>query len=661
MPFSRARSRRLVPAIAALTIFAGLFFAAQISQVSGAAAERIAADYKFTAMPIAMPPGYHPAQTTRAVNPAYRHVRAWISSMGASIALTDVTGHGKDDGLCIVDTRTNDIVVTYAPTAPAADRFTPFALDAAPLAMNDSMAPMGCVPGDFNGDGRTDFLVFYWGRSPIFFLGRSTAARPSAAAYRPVELLPGANGTYSGPDWNTNAVAVADFDGTGHPDLFIGNYFPDSAVLDPGGVDNVQMTASLSNAQNGGGDHIFRWTGGTAGPDPTVSYQEVPGAIPYADATGWTLAAATADLTGNGLPDLYIANDFGPDHLLYNESTPGHITFAAVAGSRTPTTPKSFVLGKDSFKGMGVDFGDLGDTGTFDMMVSNITTAWGLQESNFVFMNTAASDAQMRSDLARGYAPFAQHAEQLGLAWTGWAWDVKMGDFRNSGDLGIVQTDGFVQGKINRWAWLQELAMSNDDLLTNPADWPLVEPGDDIAGHQCLAFYAKAHGAGYVNISKQLGLCVPIPTRGIATADTRADGRLDFALARQWGPPAFYANASPDVGNYLGLELYRPAAREPAGTHGVGLAGTGTPAYGTSVQLSFPGHTQISQLDGGSGSGGKRSFEVYFGLGSYHGPVTVRLRWRDSAGRLINQLIRLDPGTHDLLLYPDAVKEVPAS
>jgi len=65
MPFSQARLRRLVPAMAALAIFAGLFFAAQISQVSGAAAERIASDYKFTAMPIAMPPGYHPKKVQR--------------------------------------------------------------------------------------------------------------------------------------------------------------------------------------------------------------------------------------------------------------------------------------------------------------------------------------------------------------------------------------------------------------------------------------------------------------------------------------------------------------------------------------------------------------------------------------------------------------------
>jgi hypothetical protein len=502
--------------------------------------------------------------------------------------------------------------------------------------------------------------VYYWGRSPIVFLARSTAPRPSPAAYRPAELLPGASagGRYGGPDWNTNAVAVADFDGTGHPDLFVGNYFPDSEVLNANGIDNVQMPSSLSNAKNGGGDYIFRWTGGTGGPNPTVTYQEVPNAIPYADATGWTLGAATADLTGNGLPDLYIANDFGPGHLLYNQSKPGNIKFTMAIGTRTPTTPKSFVLGKGSFKGMGVDFGDLSSNGKFDFMVSNITTAWGLEESNFVFMNHASSGQQMQRDLAGGYAPFSQDAQQMGMAWTGWAWDVKMGDFLNSGNQDVVQTDGFIKGTINRWSWLQEMAMTNDDLLSNPADWPLVEAGADIAGNQCPAFYASAPGGSYVNVSKQLGLCVPTPTRGVATADTRADGRLDFAVARQWGPPAFYANESADLGNYLGLQLYRPAAE--GGTPGQGLEGTGSPAYGTTVQISFPGHTQISQLDGGSGSGGKRSFEVNFGLGSYHGPVMVRLHWREASGQLRYQTLTLNPGTHNLLLT-STVKEVPNS
>jgi len=655
MSISRARLRRLAPGIVALVLLVGLFFNAQLPVAASGNTNQIASEYHFKSMPIAMPPGYHPTQTIRQVNPAYQHLVSWISSVGASIAMTDVTGHGRDDGLCIVDPRTNDVIITYAPNAPKEDRFTPFVLNPAPLPMNSTMAPMGCVPGDYNGDGRMDFIVYYWGRTPIIYLARSNATHPSASAYRPVELMPeDVDGQYDGPDWNTNDVTVADFEGNGHPDLFVGNYFPDSEVLNPDGIDDVQMPSSLSDAQNGGGDYMFRWLGGTSGPNPTVSYRLVQNAIPYADSTGWTLGAGTADLTGDGLPDLYIANDFGPGHLLYNESTPGHLKFAVVVGRRGATTPKSFVVGRGSFKGMGIDFGDLSDNGKFDMMISDITTPWGLEESNLVFMNEASSGKAMEEDLARGVAPFDQDAEQMGMAWTGWSWDVKFGDFLNSGNLDVVQTDGFIKGTIDRWNWLQELAMTNDDLLSNPADWPVVEPGDDLAGHQCLAFYASSGTGSYVNISKQLGLCDEIPTRGIATADTLGDGRLDFAVARQWGPPVFYANESPALGNYLGLNLYRPAAGGAAA--GTGLAGTGAPAYGTTVQIYTPGHTQISQLDGGSGSAGKRSFEVSFGLGSYDGPVKVRLQWAGNNGGQREETITLSPGTHNLLLTSKATE-----
>ena len=650
-PNSTSRVFRAMPGVVAIVAILALFNAARQPPIFHGDIKTVAAPYKFTQMPIAMPPGYHPTQTIRQVNPAYYHMRSWISSVGAGIALADVTGHGRDDGMCIVDPRTNDVIVTYAPTAPKQDRFTPFVLNPAPLPMSNAMAPMGCAPGDFNGDGRTDFLVYYWGRTPIMFLARSTATTPSDSAYKPNELVPEhVTGAYGGPDWNTNAVAVADFDGSGHPDVFVGNYFPDSDVLGRHGLNNVVMPSSLSFAKNGGGDHMYLWKGATSGPNPTVSYVAQPQAIPYTDSSGWTLAAASADLTGNGVPDLYIANDFGEGHLLYNQSTPGHLKFTEAIGDRTPLTPKSFVVGKGSFKGMGVDFGDLADNGKFDFMVSNITTPYALEESNFVFMNQAANGATMKKDLAKGAAPFTQQAEQLDMAWTGWAWDVKFGDFLNSGHLDVVQADGFIKGTINRWPWLQEMAMNNDDLLSNPANWPKVQPGDDLAGHQCVAFYAYSPNGQYANISKNLGLCVPTPTRGIAIADTRGDGRLDFAIARQWGPPAFYANES-HVGNYLGLHLYRPV---PGDKPGQGLQDIGTPAYGATVQIDTPGHTQISQLDGGSGHSGKSSLEVYFGLGSYDGPVTVHLHWRDVNGALHRQTMTLTPGNHDLYLTTTA-------
>ncbi|MFI0795919.1 CRTAC1 family protein [Micromonospora rubida] len=650
------RARSLSPGIVAILLAASLFFIID-ARVSVAGADEAATRYRFTEQPIAYPDGYDklPKRTIRDVNPTYHKIRAWISSVGASIALNDLTDHGRANSMCFVDVRTNQVVVTYAPTAPKEDQFTPFLLDAAPLPIDDTMAPMACVPGDYNLDGRMDLMVSYWGRVPILFLRKASATTVSNATYQRQELLPQSSpdGRYHGPKWHTNASLVSDLDGDGKPDVVIGNYFPESDVLNTRGQDNVEMNDTLSSATNGGGLHVLRWHSATTGDNPSVNFVAERGAVPFKKSTGWTLGLGAADLTGRGLPDVYVANDFGHNHLLHNVSSPGRIKFKAAIGERTPTTPKSFVLGNGSFKGMGIDFGDLDRNGNFDMVVSNITTAWGLEESNFVWINRARDERDMLAKLGKGVAPFTQEARPLGMAWSGWGWDIKFGDFLNSGDLEVVQSLGFVKGKINRWPWLQEMAMMNDDLLSNPAMWPNLQPGDDIAGSQPLAFFARTASGEFANITKEVGLDVPIPTRGVATADTRGTGALDLAVARQWGPPAFYVNEAPSKGNFLNLRLYRPAIGAPEGQM------LCTPAYGATVTVTTPdGRKQISQLDGGSGHAGKRSFEVHFGLGNSSGPVTVDLRWRDLGGQQHSTSQQLTAGTHTLVLT-DRVEEVP--
>lgn len=658
---SAGLARRALPGVFAILLAGTLFLVARMPEAPADEKAALAAGHRFTELPIALPPGL-PERTVREVNPAYRDIRSWISSVGAAVAANDIGGTGVANDLCLVDTRSDAVVVTPAPTA--ADRYPPFVLDPAPLPMGPAIAPMGCVPGDFNLDSRMDLLVYYWGRTPVLFLHRADATSLRLASFRPTELVPQApspDGTYHGPLWNTNAVAVADFDGDGHPDISVHNYFPDSAVLDPTAPANTRMNHSLSKAKNAGGAHVLRWVSASGGTEPEARYQEARGAIDPDAASGWTLGVGSADLDGDLLPELYLANDFGNDHLLHNVSTPGRIKFREVAGRRGAFTPKSMVLGRDSFKGMSMDFGDIDADGSFDMFVSNITVSWGLQESNFLWLNNTSTTAEAAAKLDRGTAPFDERSADHDIAWTGWGWDAKMADFDNSGHLSVVQTNGFIKGDTNRWSWLQELAASNDLLLENPAMWPKQEPGDDIAGSDRLAFWVRKPDGKFVNVNSALGLDVPTPTRGIAVADTDGDGAQDFAVARQWGPPAFYRNEMPRKDAFLGLRLFRPVEGQDGAGARAGDRVVGSPAYGAVVRITrADGHVQVAQLDGGSGHSGKRSFDVFFGLGAAGDrPVRVELSWRDLTGAPHRQTLDLNSGWHDLMLTTRA-EEVPA-
>jgi enediyne biosynthesis protein E4 len=637
--------RRQSPGVIAVVAIVIGYFAVSLPSVSAEEQERMASEFSFTPQTIALPAA-DKQQQIRRVNKDYTNIAAWISSVGAAVAMNDLDGDGLSNDLCLVDPRTDQVVVTPTP-GKAGHRYAPFALDPKPLPMNKVMAPMGCVPADYNEDGRLDLLVYLWGRTPIVYLAKPDATTLSASAYQPTELVPNPSkdGRYTGPQWNTNAATVGDFDGDGHQDIFIGNYFPDGPVLDDTKSGGVTMNHSMSHALNSGKKYIFRFTGASS---TGAHFKCLEDALPGDANYGWSLGASATDLDGDLKPELYIANDFGKDRLLYNKSTPGHISFAEVKTVRTPGTPKSKRVGDDSFKGMGVDFGDLDGDGLYDMFVSNITTPWGIQESNFQYMSTARDQKDLRDQMRSGEAPWKDVSGHAGTAWTGWGWDVKIDDFDNSGTPEISQATGFVKGEVNRWPQLQELATANDALVPDPLFWPNARKGDDIAGNQTLHFFVKSPSGQYVDLAPQLGLAVPVPTRGIATGDADGDGRLDVAVARQYAEPVFYENKSPSKGSFLGLRLTQDTGKPTVGA----APAPGTPAIGAEVTVTTPdGKRHVSRVDGGSGHSGKRSTDVHIGLGrDVSGPVDVRLKWRDHNGRAHEQNLRLSPGWHCLQL-----------
>lgn len=636
--------RRQQAGVVALVVMAAMFAIGSPSFASDEAKAELASAYSFKPLSIALPADY-PQQTIRKVNQRYKHIDAWISSVGAGIAMNDLDMDGRSNDLCITDPRIDQVVVTPTP-GERSDRYRPFALNPGTLPMNEAIAPMGCLAGDFNEDGRTDILTYFWGRTPIVYLAKAGATTLAADAYVPTELVPGnGGGTYTGPQWNSNTATTADFDGDGHLDIFIGNYFPHGPVLNDKVNGGVEMNDSMSYALNGGENYFFRWTGVTAGAPSVPTFDKLDTVLPAEVSKGWELGASTADLDGDQRPELFLNNDFGPDRLLYNRSTPGKIAFSLAEGVRSPWVPKSKTLGRDSFKGMGSDFGDLDGDGLYDSFVSNITTSFGIQESNFAFFNTAKDKADLRAQLDSGVAPFDDRSAQTRTAWTGWGWDVKIDDFDNSGVPAIVQATGFVKGDVNRWPQLQELATANDGVLRNPHSWPVVNEGADIAGSQTLAFFVKDKDGGYADVARELGLAVPVPTRGIATGDADGDGLLDLAVARQWDAPIFYQNQSKSAGSAITLQL----------THESATGAPGSPAVGAEATATVGGRTLIGRVDGGSGHSGRRSHEVHLGLGeNVTGPVTVHLRWRDRTGQVREQDLQLSPGRHAIQLGSQA-------
>jgi hypothetical protein len=577
---------------------------------------------------------------------------AWISAVGASVALNDLDKDGLANDVCYVDPRIDQAIVAPVPGTLA--RYEPFTLSPAPLAFDPAtMAPMGCLPEDLNEDGLMDVLVYYWGRTPIAFL-KKARQHPNGAeplekeSYLPHEVVPG------GTRWYTNAATMADVDGDGHADLLVGNYFPDNArILDAHATGVEQMQDSMSRAYNGGRNRLLLWEGGSEGPKPKVRFEEAEGVFDEQVSRGWTLAVGAADLDGDLLPEIYFANDFGPDRLLHNRSNPGDPRFALLEGEKAFTTPNSKVIGRGSFKGMGVDFGDLNGDGLLDIYVSNIAAEYALEESHYLFLSTGEVNR-----MEEGVAPYVDRSESLGLSRSGWAWDTRLGDFNNDGILEALQATGFVKGQVNRWPELHELAMGNDELLSDPRGWFDLQPGDDLSGDDHNPFFVRANYGRYYDLAQEVGLSKPQVSRGIATADAEGDGDLDFAVANQWKPSRFYLNTSPDPGAYLGLHLLLPLSPGPSATTRIfsghpGAETLGRPALGATVIVRLPdGRRLVSQVDGGNGHSGKRSPDLHFGLGRLPADteVEVDLRWRDPDGQVRNQTLRLRPGWHTLLL-----------
>jgi len=100
----------------------------------------------FTSRPVAAPDADRGAARCAALHPDYRHIDAWISSVGAGVAVGDFDATASTTKiLCLVDPRSDHPVIL--PVPGTGDRYAPIALIAPPglASAPRRPAPMGCL------------------------------------------------------------------------------------------------------------------------------------------------------------------------------------------------------------------------------------------------------------------------------------------------------------------------------------------------------------------------------------------------------------------------------------------------------------------------------------------------------------------------------------
>lgn len=561
----------------------------------------------------------------------------------------DLDGNGYPDELCIADPVRNRLTVLPSPGKP--NPFLAFDVPLAPPPIEqdgqDAVRPTGCLFGDWNEDGRTDLLVYYWGRTPVLWLRNAESTELNQLGFTMREVVAPA------VIWYTNSITQADLDGDGHLDLAVANYFPEDARIFAATHSGIsEMNEAYGVANNGAANQIVLGT-----PHASMLFGKPSPQLSETEGTQWSLAIGAVDLSGDMLPEIYITNDHGPDRLHYNMSEPGSPKFRLVEGeARGMMTPPSKIIGRDRFHGMGLDFGDLNRDGFIDMFVSNVSVFHVLHENHFAWIHTGRD-----GDFAAGKAPFVDHAADLKIEKSGWSWDARLADFNNDGFLEVFQSLGFMRGSISRVPELHEISLGNDFFMRYPEVWHNFGPDDDLSGTGPNAFFVRRENGEYTDVGGLLGLTENGVSRGAATADFDGDGRLELIVGNHRAPVSVWQNIAPQVGAFVGFDLrlvYNP--KDPGKISKVAgrVPATGGPAARPAVgaRISFnrrDGSKFVGFVDGGSGFGGKKEPGVHAGLGGEAKAdeiIDTEIAWRDSKGDLHTASVAVTPGWHTIFL-----------
>ena len=223
---------------------------------------------------------------------------------------------------------------------------------------------------------------------------------------------------------------ASDYDLDGDLDLLVLRYGADLRK-----IGDFPTPHPFHDARNGGANVLLKNQGGFRFSDVT-------------EASGlgqenfrFSFAAAWEDYDNDGDPDLYIANDFGPNQLLRNEG--GKLVDTSAPGSA-----------QDWGFGMSASWGDYDRDGNMDLYVSSMFSGAGnlvVPQTDFNpsmpeqtrerYLKMVRGNSLMRNN---GAGQFSDVTSPMDEGYAGWAWGSVFGDLDNDGWEDLYVANGYI-------------------------------------------------------------------------------------------------------------------------------------------------------------------------------------------------------------------------
>ncbi len=416
---------------------------------------------------------------------------------------------------------------------------------------------MGVAVGDFDNDGWQDLYVTGFGGNALY-------RNLGGCKFEDVTEKAGlrAGGFSVGAAWG-------DFDRDGFVDLFVARYVHlDMDHLPEFGSKEASCTILSVKVQCGPlglpgetnlfyrnrGDGTFEEISKKAGVDnPGGSYGMQPIWFDY-DNDGW--------------PDLYVANDAGPNYLYHNKGDGSFEDVSLISGTAVDANGKA----KGS---MGVDAADFAHDGRLSLFVT---------EYNF------QSDTLFWNQGAKGFTDITESAGIAQPTYPYVGWGTAFFDMDNDGWPDIFIANGHV--------------FPQTDSIKGVA--PYREP---------IFLFRNNRNKTFEDVSSISGLNkLPAESRrGAAFGDVNNDGKIDVLILNMDGSPTLLINRTED-GNHA--VLFR-------------LIGTKSnkSAIGARVRVTAGGLVQFDEVRGGGSYLSQNDLRLHFGLETHTLMDAVEIRW----------------------------------